>query len=285
MRVPAPADKRFRRARVAPTRRSRWPAFSWRRTARAAVVLAVVLFGAYRATRLLFSAPALTITRFDISGNARISKGEVIAVLEGLRGSNMATVDLEPWRQRLLSSPWVAEAVMRRVLPGTVAVAISERRPMGIARVGDALSLVDDRGEIIDEFGPNYAELDLPIISGLAAVSTGADASIDRERAILAVRVIADLQPHPSLASLVSEIDVTDARDAVVLLKGDTALLRLGDERFAERLQSYLDIAPALRERVASIDYVDLRFDERVYVRPQGKGGVQPVSRKVRQED
>jgi len=284
MRVHAPADKRFRRARVAPTRRSRWPAVSWG-TARLAVVLALVLFGVYRGARVLLSAPALTITTFDVSGNGRVSTGEVIAILEGLRGSNMATVDLEPWRQRLLRSPWVAEAVMRRVLPGTVAIAISERRPLGIARIGDELSLVDDRGEIIDEFGPNYADLDLPIINGLAVTSPGADSRIDREKAVLAVRVLADLQPHPTLASMVSEIDVTDARDAVVLLKEETALLRLGDERFAERLQSYLDIAPALRERVALIDYVDMRFDERVYVRPQGKGRVQPVSRKVRQEE
>ena len=36
-----------------------------------------------------------------------------------------------------------------------------------------------------------------------------------------------------------------------------------------ERLQSYLDLLPALRERIPDIDYVDLRFDERVYVRPQ----------------
>lgn len=284
MRVSAPADKRFRRSRVAPSRRSRWLAFSWGKTARAAVVLALVLFGAYRAARLVLTAPALAITTFDISGNARISKGEVVGALEGLRGSNMATVDLEPWRQRLLRSPWVADAVMRRVLPGTVAVVISERRPMGIARVGEGLSLVDDHGEIIDQFGPNYAEIDVPVISGLATAAAG-DETIDHERAVLAVRVLADLQQHPGLATLVSEVDVTDARDAVLLLKSDTALLRIGVERFAERLQSYLDIAPALHERVASIDYVDLRFDERVYVRPQGSGGMQTVTRNVRQEE
>jgi cell division septal protein FtsQ len=70
----------------------------------------------------------------------------------------------------------------------------------------------------------------------------------------------------------VSQIDVTDIRDAAVVLKGDTALVRLGDDRFAERLQSYLDLAPRLRERVPEIDYVDLRFDERVYVRPYASG-------------
>ena len=70
------------------------------------------------------------------------------------------------------------------------------------------------------------------------------------------------------MASQISQIDVSDARNAVVLLEGDPTLIRLGNERFVERLQSYRELAPALREQVPAIDYVDLRFDERVYVRP-----------------
>jgi hypothetical protein len=61
-------------------------------------------------------------------------------------------------------------------------------------------------------------------------------------------------------------------RDAVVILKDDTALIRVGDERFVERVQSYLDLARRLKEQVPQIDYVDLRFDDRIYVRPQGSG-------------
>jgi cell division septal protein FtsQ len=92
---------------------------------------------------------------------------------------------------------------------------------------------------------------------------------MDAARAALAGRLMTELARRPKLAGQVSQIDVTDARNAIVLLKGDTALLRVGDERFTERLQSYLDLMPALRERMPDIDYVDLRFDERVYVRPQ----------------
>jgi len=286
MPVAAPADKRFRRARVTPTRRSRWRVVSWGATIRAAVLLAVLVFVCYRAASMLLIAEALTVTRFDVTGNSRISKGEVIALLEGLRGSNMLTVDLEPWRQTLLGSPWVADASIRRVLPGTVAVALAERRPMGIGRVGDELYLIDDRGGIIDEFGPNYAEIDLPIINGLATARPDEAPSIDKARAGLASRLLLSLQAHPQLAAQVSEIDVSDAADAVVLLTGDTAQVRLGDEQFSERLQSYLDLAPALRERIAAIDYVDLRFDERVYVRPLGSASrPSPVGRRLRLED
>jgi cell division protein FtsQ len=286
MRVAAPADKRFRRARVTPARRSRFLQFTWIKAARAAVLLALGLYVAYRVTALVLNAQALTITRISVSGNSRMSRGEVVALLDGLRGTNMVTADLESWRQKLLGSPWVAEAAIRRVLPGTVAVAISERQPMGIGRVGNDLYLIDDRGGIIDQFGPNYSEFDLPIIDGLAAPPRDNGPLIDEVRAGFAAHVLASLQAHPNPATRVSELDVRDARDAVLLLKGDTTLVRLGNEQFAERLQSYLDLAPVLRERVAGIDYVDLRFDERVYVRPQGSGSrPQPSSRKPRQED
>jgi len=269
MPVPAPSDRRFRRARVTPTRKPRLFGLSWWKAGRAAVLLALILYVGYLAVRGVLNADALTITRITVSGNSRLSKGEVVALLDGIRGANMLTVDLESWRQKVLSSPWVADAAVRRVLPGTVAVAVAERQPMAIGRVNDDLYLIDDRGGIIDQFGPNYADFDLPIIDGLAAAPRDEGPLIDETRAALAGRVLASLQSRPDLARRVSEIDVRDVRDAVLILKDDTALVRVGTEQFAERLQSYLDLAPALRERVAAIDYVDLRFDERVYVRPQ----------------
>ena len=266
MAVAAPADKRFRRAHVSPGRRRSWRP-SWWTLARVAMVCAVIAFGMYRAVGLVLSAEALTINRITVRGNERMSRGEVLALLDGLRGGSMVTADLEGWRQKILTSPWVADAALRRELPGTLTVVISERQPMGIGRIRDALYLIDHRGTIIDEFGPNYAEFDLPIIDGLASGRAGSTL-VDESRAALAGRVISDLQRRPDLASRISQIDVTDVRDAVVVLKGDTALVRLGDERFTDRVQSYVDLMRTLRERVPDIDYVDLRFDERVYVRP-----------------
>jgi cell division protein FtsQ len=273
--VSAPKDKRFRRAHVSPARRRTWFAFSRTRAAVAAVVAASLLFAAYRAMELVMSAEALTVTRITISGNARLSRGEVLALLDGLMGRNMLLVALDEWRQKVLTSPWVEDAALRRVLPGTIDVVIAERAPIGIGRMAGGLYLLDQHGGIIDEFGPNHAEFDLPLIDGLAQRQRSPDGGpvVDEERAALATRVLTSLQGRPELAGRVSQIDVTDARDAVVILKNDTALVRIGDDQFAERLQSYLDLVAALREKVPQIDYVDLRFGERVYVRPQRRSG------------
>ena len=264
-RVAAPSDKRFRRAHVSPGRKRGWrPSLAI--AARVAVVVVVGVFAVYQTVRFVFTTDTLKVTRITIEGNARMSHGEVLSRLDGLTGMHMLTVDLERWRERLREAPWVADATLRRVFPHTVLVVVAEREPMGIGRLNDRLMLVDPEGTIIDEFGPNYASLDLPIIDGLVS---GGPNLVDGERATLASRVIAGLQQQPELARMVSQIDVSDARDAAVLLKNDTAVLKVGHEKFVERLQAYLELAPALRERVNGIDYVDLRFDERVFVRPQ----------------
>jgi cell division protein FtsQ len=270
MAVAAPSDRRFRRAHVSPTRK-RWLSAPAYVVIRAAIIAAVVFYGGYRLVGSVLAAPALTITRISVDGNTRLSRGEVLALLDGLTGLNMLRVDLEEWRQKLLSSPWVADAAMRRVLPGTVAVAVAERQPVAIGRVGAQLYLLDQSAVVIDEYGPNYAEFDLPIIDGLASRQAGG-LLIDPPHAALAIRLLAALHTRPDLLKLVSQIDVSELRDAAVILENDTALVRLGDEQFTDRLQSYLDLAPALRERVPEIDSVDLRFGERVYVRPQASG-------------
>jgi cell division septal protein FtsQ len=157
---------------------------------------------------------------------------------------------------------------MHRVLPATVEMFISERRPVGLCRLGDDLFLVDRHGTVIDQFGPQYVEFDLPIIDGLVRAPDASKPTIDPARAELAARVIDSLAGRRALASRISQIDVRNLHDAVVLLDDDPAFLHVGDDRFLERLLAYLDLAPALRERVPEIDYVDLRFEERIYVRP-----------------
>jgi cell division septal protein FtsQ len=78
----------------------------------------------------------------------------------------------------------------------------------------------------------------------------------------------------PALAKRISQIDVSDLHNATVILSGDPAVLYVGDDRFLPRLESYEELAKALRDRVPDIDYVDLRFDNRIYVRPvPAKGG------------
>lgn len=269
MSVTAPADKKFRRANVRPGKRRRAPRARWAwRLAAWVGAIVLVAYAGFRATELVLHASVLQVRRIAVHGNVRLSSGDVQAIVDGLRGSSILTVNLAAYRRRLLESPWVGEVALRRVLPSTVEIFVSERQPIGLCRLGTHLYLVDATGTLIDEFGPEYAEFDLPIIDGLVRAPSSGQPAVDEERAALADRVIEALAPRKDLARRVSQIDVHDVHDAVVLLQHDPALLHLGEDHFLERLASYVELAPALRDRVPQIDYVDLRFKERLYVRP-----------------
>lgn len=264
--VAAATDKRFRRAHVKPARARRGGSRHWWLAAKVAIVLALAAYGGWRGVTLVAGSPTLQIGHLVVRGQHRLSAGEVLAVVDGLRGRNILTVQLGEWREKLLGSPWVEDATLRRVLPSTVEIQVRERTPMGVGRIGTALYLIDGHGVVVDEYGPAYADIDLPVIDGLTVPGDGAQ--VDEARAEFAARVMTSLAAKPDVAKRVSQLDVSDLHNAEVILDDDTALLRLGDSDFADRLQQYLDLAPTLRERMAGIDYVDLRFDERLYVRP-----------------
>jgi cell division protein FtsQ len=234
-----------------------------------ALVLAAALVGmAGWLVASTLRAPALRIAHIEVTGTGHLSKGDVLALVDGLRGQNILHVRLEDYRRRVLASPWVAEATISRSLPATVVVRVIERRPMAIGRVGEELFLVDEHGDEIDEYGPRYADFDLPIVDGLVRGATQ-EGDANERRVQLASRLLREVRTRPELARRISQVDVSDPHDAVVIIDEDTARVRLGDERFLERLQSYVDLAPTLHAQVQAIDYVDLRFGERVYVGSQ----------------
>ncbi|MDH4063386.1 MAG: FtsQ-type POTRA domain-containing protein [Acidobacteriota bacterium] len=278
----APADKRFRRSRVKPSGRRRSRVRQVLAVGRVVVVLGLAGYAAWRGVALLAGAAAFRVAEVIVEGNQRLSTAEVLTFMDGARGAHILGVDLGEFRARVLSSAWVEDATVRRVLPATIAVRVRERRPIALARVGRGLYLIDAEGVVMDEYGPPYADLDVPLVDGLLADAAGPPTAVDAGRAELVARVVRALAERPDLESKVSQIDVRDAHDAVVMLEGDTTMLRLGEDEFVERLQQYLDLGDALRERVASIDYVDLRFADRLYVRPARRSGTSPASARPR---
>lgn len=269
--VAVSADRRFHRAHVKPARRRA----GWRRAAVLVVkytaAIGALLFAIDATRTFVTTTPLLRIDRIRADGNHRLTGAAIETMLDGLRGENILFADLEAWRARLAESPWIADSSFRRSLPSTVEVSVRERTPVAIGRIGDRLYLVDERGATIDEYGPEYGVLDLPIVDGFEKGEAKTEANA--ARGALAARLIMSLRQKPAVASRLSQVDVSDVHNVTILLNDDPAELRVGDSRFLDRVESYLSLSEALHARVPEIDYVDLRFDGRVYVRPLGKSG------------
>jgi cell division protein FtsQ len=267
--VAAPADKRFRRSDVRPARRRLGQTLvlvvRWGFPALAA--LAVCAW----AVETVMHSQIMIVQHLTVRGNQRLSTGQVESLVEGLRGQNIFQVDFDRYRERIMESPWVADVTLSRVLPSTIVIRVTERTPMAVARLGPQLYLLDDTGVIIDEYGAAYHDLDLPIVDGLLASAPAGGPRSDADSVRLADVLLTSLGTRADLGRRLSQVDVSNAHDAVVMFDDDPAWLHLGDEQFTERLNTYLELVPTLRERFHDIDYVDLRFGERVFVHARGR--------------
>ena len=262
--IPVPADKRFRRAEPRSGRRRNWRQW-WRRAALFGGIAAGLLLVVAWLGSALVDASVLRVSRLEKQGIVRISPAEVDSRLEGLVGQSILRVDLEQYRVRLLESKWVETAELWRVLPSTVQVRIVERTPLALARMRGQMYLVDAAGVIIDSFGPQYRDFDLPIVDGLIRNTTGGvvanPAGID-----LIAKLFDELAAHPAWFKRVSQVDVSDPRNAVLLIDGERAELRLGDRHFVERLEKYAQMAPQLVDH-PPLEYYELRFGENNWVK------------------
>jgi cell division protein FtsQ len=261
--IPAPADKRYRRADARPVRKK-----SWRTVARrAAILCAAALFvaaGLVWGANTFMDAGRFRINSVSVHGTAYLAADDVRALVKGIEGQSIFRVKLDEFQLRVLDNPWVSAATLRRVFPSTVDVAITERTPLVLGRLNGQLYLVDATGTIIDAAGPQYSAFDLPIVDGLLTDESNGG-TVDPRRAQLTERLLSELAPRADLRRRVSQVDVSDPRNAVVLLAGEPAKLYLGDTKFLERLQMYEQTQAGIREHVRAIDYFELRYD-RVFV-------------------
>jgi cell division septal protein FtsQ len=263
--IPVPADRRFRRPDNRPVRAT-WRRFLTRRAAWWTGGFALAVAATVWAGTELLSAAALNIDRVVVRGNSRVTAAEIEQRLEGIRGENILRADLEGYRARLLALPWIGGVEVRRLLPSTLQVRVAERRPLAIARHRTQLYLASADGVVLDRFGPAYQEFDLPIVDG--AMRDGESGPVlDAERMALVGRLFDELTTRPDVFARLSQVDVRDVRNAVVLLDGEPAELRLGDREFLARIRRYEEAAPALRDQRPVTEYYDLRFGDFIWVK------------------
>ena len=107
-------------------------------------------------------------------GGLRLLDGDDVLAASGLEvGTNIFAVDLEQVEQRLENVCWIERAMVMRKPPDRLAVEIVERQRLAWVELGATYGIARD-GVLLPKDqapGESFADLNLPVISGLAAVS------------------------------------------------------------------------------------------------------------------
>ncbi|BEQ16354.1 cell division protein FtsQ/DivIB [Desulfoferula mesophila] len=218
---------------------------------------------------LLSTSRALAVQRAEVWGTGHLSRLDILSAAEVGSDSNLLALPVGEIAQRVRALPWVQTAEVRRRLPDTVIIQVSERRPAYMALVEGHLFYLDQDLRPI-AVHRRRALPDLPVITGLSRADL---AQPDDEvlelmaaaRRLLGLLPASDLAPGGRLAEL-----HLDRVWGISLLFNDlTPVVRLGFKDYARRLARLEQVRGDLDQRgeLERARLIDLESSRRVVVR------------------
>jgi cell division protein FtsQ len=198
------------------------------------------------------AAAGFAIENVKITGQSETSEVDVLAALDIGQYPSTLTLDLEDAKARIEALPWVKQATLKKLFPGTVEIAVVERDPYALWQHDGALSLIDNAGKVItDAIDDRYASLPKVVGIGAAEKAVAFNALVD-QFPVIAFQVRAGI--------LVSE-----DRWTVVLKSGIELMLPAEDPEKALAIIADLDRDHAVLSR--EIAAIDLRQPGHLIVR------------------
>jgi len=209
-----------------------------------------------------------TVSRILVEGAEFADRELVEATVRELTGGNVLMVDLREVCAAVERLPWVRRAQARKVLPDTLQLTLDERLPTAYVLLGGEIFLTDGTGTVIDRLRPEHPFIGLPVIRGVDGLP---EAEL-QERLRLATAMLDELRrQRPAWYDRVSEIEVAEPRRLSVLLGDRTAPIIVGDRDAVARLGKYFSIEAELDRRYDSPEYIDVRYERRLYIKPGGE--------------
>ena len=229
-----------------------------------AVIAGGIVFAALEASAKLLGGPEFAIKTFRIERTERASWSGIEAQLsQRYVGRNIFSVNLYQIERTATLDPWVRAASVKRVLPGTIRVRVIERRPVAVALIEGVAHLVDREGYVIGLTGTGPD--DLPVITGLRGIEGDALAAALRRGVVMLERLSVRA---PLFAERLSELDFSEPAHVAVQTLGGGPRLLLDPEMIDRNVNRWLDLGRAIRNRAGALDYVDLRWSQRIVVKP-----------------
>jgi cell division protein FtsQ len=225
------------------------------------LLIAAIFLGLAKGYLLLITTSEFDIQTTRVESKREFVAGDIRALADPAKLGNLLALDIGKLERQVESHPWVREARLRKVFPSEVLIEITEREPAAVLKSGESYLVVAEDGVVLGRPAADGADLGLPLLT-----DGGRFQDRYHEKLALAWRCLKSLTAE-ELAS-VESLDVTRLDSPGLTLKGQPTRIILGPDRFSEELREYIANKDAWEIQSGPLEYVDLRFDDRVYLKP-----------------
>ncbi|HKS25942.1 MAG TPA: FtsQ-type POTRA domain-containing protein [Thermoanaerobaculia bacterium] len=234
--------------------------------ARNILIVAGIVLGALAAYRHTQSGAQFAVKNIEIDGAVHTPRAALDAITQQYRGMNLFKLDIARVRRDLGALAWVRRVDIEAKIPDTLRIRIAERTPVALVLSDGPVHYVDDDGVTFAELSTAVGDNDLPIISN----ARGSELA-------RCVALLRDLRARdPQLYARVSEIRPIAPRGFSIFDRELGAFVYAdGDELSAKWRDLYAIVA---NEKLGRIEYVDLRFENRIVIKPSGAAAMPSLS-------
>ena len=268
LRLIPPPDRRYLRRggnrRVRKVRLIRSTLRAWKTVLANLAAAAVLILAGVQAFRHVASSPAFALNEVQVEGTRRTTPEAVRARLGTFLGRNLLQIPLDRVAARLGEDPFISSVSVKRILPSTLRVTVTERVPAALAIVQGQVQVVDDSGVIMGPIGPGLAE-DLPVLTGIERQQGEAL----RASLLRGVKVVERLKGTTGAwTDEISEVDLSRADRIGVVTRDPGPVIWLDPERVERNVDPYLAMRKEIQAKLGPVEYVDLRWRDRISVLP-----------------
>jgi cell division protein FtsQ len=198
------------------------------------------------------------VKQIEITGAKHTPRAALASVTSAYTGTNLFKIDIARVQNDLRGLSWVSRIDIEKKLPDTLRINVTERTPVALVRNGERIQYVDERGVTFAELSPEVGDDDLPLISN----ADGAELA----RAVAFVRALRT--SDPLLYSRVSEVHPIAPRGFALFDRELGALVYANADDVSSKWRGLYSIAKAEHLGRGAIEYADLRFADRIVLKP-----------------
>ena len=192
-----------------------------------------------------------------VVGRSQTAKADLLKAVRLAQGAPILAYDLNGARERVESLPWISSAIVERMLPNTILLSVTERRPVALWQRKGSFEVIDSTGKVI--LGQSIEKFsDLLVVVGNDAPENTSN-------------LLGVLETQPQLMDLATSAVRVGGRRWNIQLKGEIDI-RLPAERELSawsRLAEYEKRHGILNR---GVKILDLRLPDRVIVQKRTNG-------------
>jgi cell division protein FtsQ len=217
-----------------------------------AVLLGVWL---YQQTR---SDARFAVRNVEVLGTVRSSAEDIARLRAQYAGRNLFKIDIARLQDDVRTLPWVSRITVEKRLPDTLRIRVVEREPVALVQNNGVLRYVDEHAIPFADLSPTAGNPDLPLIRE----ATGAELA-------RTVELIRRLRTADAVVySRISDV-MPIAPDGFAIYDRELGALVLANAAdISEKWRNLYAISRAERLGHGSIQYADLRFTDRIVIKP-----------------